>query len=268
MSALAARGAALLGGRLARVRPLSGGDLSEIVQIVLTDGRAAVVKSGPAPRTEAAMLAAIAAAGAPVPAVLAVDDGALVLARLPDTGRVAGAQTDLGRVLRRLHACRGPQYGWTENYAFGAVTIDNAWAEDWPAFWGERRLLACAPHVPVALAKRLERLAGRLGDFLPSRPPPSLLHGDLWSGNVLTDGARISGLIDPACSYGDGEVDLAMLNLFGQTDAAFDAAYGPLPAGWRPRRAIYALWPALVHLRLFGADYRVLVEGLLAHVGV
>lgn len=266
--ALALRGAALLGGALAEARRLPGGDLSVCLGIRLADGRAAVVKSGPDPREEAAMLAAIAASGAPAPAVLAVDDAALVLERLSETGAGAGAPADLGRVVARLHAARGERYGWPADYAFGPVTIANGWSDDWPVFWGERRLLCHAGHVPLALMRRLECLAADLANRLPARPLPALLHGDLWGGNVLCDGDRVAGLIDPACYHGHAEVDLAMLTLFGRPGPGFRAAYGAPEPGEAERAPIYRLWPALVHLRLFGASYRGMVEGFLDEAGV
>ena len=264
--ALAGRAAALLGGELARTRTLPGGDLSDCVLLRLADGREAVAKSGPAPRMEAAMLAAISASGAPAPAVLAVDDAVLVLERLSDTG--APAPAELGRAVARLHAASGARYGWHADYAFGPVTIENARDDDWPGFWGKRRLLCHAGHVPGALMRRLEALAADLGNRLPARPRPALLHGDLWGGNVLADGGRVAGLIDPACYHGHAEVDLAMLALFGRPGSGFREAYGAPEPGEAERAAIYKLWPALVHLRLFGAGYRGLVEGLLEAAGV
>ncbi|MDC7985830.1 fructosamine kinase family protein, partial [Rhodoplanes sp. TEM] len=231
------------------------------------DGRTAIVKGSPAPRTEAAMLRAIAAAGAPAPAVLAASDEALVIAVLPADGGVGTAWGDLGRVLARLHATTGDRYGWPEDYAFGPVAIVNRVADDWPTFWGERRLLVNVPHVPAALARRIEALAADLANRLPARPPASLLHGDLWGGNVLVAGDRVSGLIDPACYHGHGEVDVAMLGLFARPDRAFFEAYGPLAPGHAERLAIYSLWPALVHLRLFGSGYRTMVERCLAAAG-
>ena len=135
MTDLAQIGAALLGGVLVRSRALGGGDLSQIVRIELADGRVAIVKNGPAPRVEAGMLTALAAAGAPAPRVLAASADALAMAELPAGGSLAAAFADLGAVLARLHATTGPHYGWSCDYAFGPVAIENAAAGDWPSFW-------------------------------------------------------------------------------------------------------------------------------------
>ena len=214
------------------------------------------------------MLRAILASGAPAPHVLAANDQALVLEVLPDTDSLSCASADLGRVLAVLHGATSERYGWPEDYAFGSVAIENADADDWPTFWAERRLLTSVAHIPSAPAHRIERLAADLPGRLPARPKCSLLHGDLWGGNVLTAGGKVSGLIDPACYYGHGEVDIAMLNLFGSQGSAFYSAYGKMEPGWQVRLAIYKLWPALVHLRLFGSGYRPLVEQLLSEAGV
>lgn len=270
---LAQRAAALLGARLSRATAVAGGDLSAVLAIDLDDGRAAIVKGGPSPPLEARMLEAIAATGAPTPAVLACDEDVLVLERLPDRGRIDAAWRDLGAVLARLHAAdsdvdAAPRYGWHAAYAFGEVAIDNRWSESWPAFWAERRLSNQARFLPRPLAARIESLARDLGNRLPASPRPALLHGDLWTGNILVAGSRISGLIDPACYYGDAEVDLAMLRLFGSPGPELLETYGAPRAGHALRLPIYQLWPALVHLRLFGAAYRSLVERLLDAAGV
>ncbi len=268
MTSPAEAGARLLGGVLAAARTLHGGDLSRVSLIRLQDGRQAVIKSGPAARTEAAMLAALRHAGAPVPAVLAVDDNVLVLEAIEARGRLDAAWPDLGTALALLHRTIGPRYGWAENYAFGPVAIENTWSDDWPAFYGQHRLLTHVPFLPADLSRRVEALAGDLENRLPRQPAASLLHGDLWGGNVLVAGSRVAAFIDPAACYGHAEIDIAMLGLFDAPSAAFFEAYGALAPGAAERLVLYRLWPALVHLRLFGAVYRGMVESLLHRAGV
>jgi len=274
MPGTAERAAELLGSPLRRVRALSGGDLSAPMRIELADGRVAVAKAGPDPRAEADMLEALATRIA-TPPVLAVDDQVLVIGWCDDDGRLERAWSDVGRAVAGLHAAapRPPQapaegYGWPVDSAFGSVPIPNAICEDWCAFWAQRRLLPSCEHLDIDLARRIDALASRLERWLPRKPAPALLHGDLWSGNVLTCQGRLTALIDPACTIGDAEVDLAMLRLFASPDASFEAAYGPLEPGHQDRLPIYQLGPALVHLRLFGSGYRSLVERLLSHCGV
>jgi fructosamine-3-kinase len=125
-------------------------------------------------------------------------------------------------------------------------------------------LLVDADQLPNALAQRLSAAKPVIRDALPTHPSPNLLHGDLWSGNVHFTVENQAWLIDPACYYGHSEVDLAMLTLFGSPPESFWSAYGSLDTGWQIRRNIYQLWPALVHLRLFGDGYRSLVERLLS----
>lgn len=261
MTSTADNAARLLRRSVERVEPLHGGDLSEVVRLHLAGGGTVIAKTGPAPRTEATMLRSIQAAGAPAPDVLAADGESLVLEDLP-AGRPLGANgwARLGQAVRHLHEAMGKTYGWTEGYAFGPVAIRNAPLDDWPRFWAEQRLLAEADKLPADLRVQLEHLAARLPDLLPREPAPSLLHGDLWGGNVLAGAGDQIWLIDPACYYGHAEVDLAMLSLFDTPPPAFWEAYGAPSQGWNQWRAIYQLWPAIVHLRLFGAGYRGLVE--------
>jgi fructosamine-3-kinase len=268
MTSLAEKGAELLGGKLRKSQSLSGGCLNEIVRITLDDGREAVVKEGPAPKAEAAMLQAIAVSGAPAPAVLAASDEALVIEVVPTGGSLSAAWRSLGEAAATLHSARGSAYGWPENYAFSHVAIVNDWKKRWPDFWAESRLLPSCPHISSALARRVEALAADLPNRLPAEPAPALLHGDLWSGNVLVAGNRVSALIDPACYYGHAEVDLAMLNLFSSPPAGFYETYGALEPGHEERLGIYQLWPALVHLRLFGESYRPMVQRLLSSAGM
>lgn len=264
-TSLADRAAALLGTGVSGAAALSGGDLSAVHRLRLVDGGSAIAKQGPLVSQEAEMLAAIAASGAPAPAVLGVTEDLLLIEEMPNDGRLAASWDSLATTLHTLHAATGRGYGWHADYAFGRVAILNGASADWPSFWAERRLRCHLPHVPATLARRLERLADRLPGLLPAHPAPALLHGDLWGGNVLVAGGHVTALIDPACYHGDREVDAAMLTLFDAPPARFFDALALAP-GWQARQPIYRLWPLLVHLRLFGSSYAEPVETALAEV--
>ncbi|MDR9482559.1 MAG: fructosamine kinase family protein [Salibaculum sp.] len=258
--------ARLFGAPPAGLHRLQGGDLSEVWAAHLADGRRVVVKAGPLVIREARMLEAMAEAGAPVPSVRAAEKSLMVLDHLPEARPGAESWRALGAGLARMHAATAPHYGWSVDYAFNEVAIPNTRGTDWIAFWAENRLLAGRDALPAGLVRRLETLAHRLPELIPGAPPAALLHGDLWTGNALfTSGAAY--LIDPASYYGDPEVDLAMLELFGRPHAAFYEAYGHPEADWDTRRAVYQLWPALVHLRLFGSGYMGMIEDRLARLG-
>lgn len=261
------RVALLAGVPAERLERLAGGDLSEVL-LVPRDGAApAVAKGGADVAVEAQMLRALAGAGVPVPAVEGEYGDILLIAHVAADGAFTPrAWADIARHVRHLHDQHGALYGWPSDYAFGTVLIDNRQGRDWPAFWGEQRLVATTSLLDRPWRERVERLARRLPDLLPASPPGSLLHGDLWTGNILVKDGALAALIDPACYHGDAEVDLAMLCLFGRPDDSFWDAYGALEPGWEQRRAIYQLFPALVHLRLFGASYGPLVDRLLASV--
>jgi fructosamine-3-kinase len=264
VTAFRARVAEIAGLPESRMQRLAGGDLSEVLLVPREAGAASVAKRGAAVGTEASMLRAIAAAGVPAPVVEGEHDGVLLLEHVDNDGVFsARAWADLGVRLAQLHSSRGERYGWPADYSLGSVHIDNRERDEWPAFWAEQRLEAVAALLDRPWRERVADLCTRIGDLLPEAPPPSLLHGDLWSGNILVRDGRLAALIDPACYHGDAEVDLAMLTLFDAPAETFWEAYGPLAPGWGERRLVYQLFPALVHLRLFGASYAGLVGRLL-----
>lgn len=268
MTAFARRVAELAGVDGDRIERLAGGDLSEVLLVHRPDGRRTVAKGGAAIGVEAAMLRRLAAAEIPVPAVEAEHDGVLLLDFIENDGVFsARAWADIGLAVRKLHDIAGAAFGWPADYALGTVALPNHEISDWPRFWGEQRLISAASLLDRPWRERVERLALRLDGLLPEYPPPSLLHGDLWPGNILVRDGGLAALVDPACYYGHSEVDLAMLTLFGAPPEEFWTAYGPLDPDWRERVPLYQLFPALVHLRLFGAAYAGMVERLLAELG-
>ena len=227
---------------------------------------------------EADGLRALAAAGAiRVPAILAegvaVDDAHLVLEWLDLTAPTKPVA--LGRALAALHGAtapigpRGERFGWHRDNFIGATPQINDWADDWTAFFRDARVV---PQLERAhrngyrgdLERDGVRLLSRLPDLLRDHAPsPSLVHGDLWQGNAgtLPDGSPV--VFDPAVYVGDGEVDLAMTELFGGFGPAFMRGYEsvrPIAPGYALRRDLYNLYHLLNHLNLFGRSYLGQVE--------
>ncbi len=141
-------------------------------------------------------------------------------------------------------------------------------------FFRDHRLLFMAREaqregrLPLEMLRRIERLAERIDDFLIEPAFPSLLHGDLWTGNVLVRSGRVAGFVDPAIYCGSPEIELAFATLFGTFGEAFFEAYAgamPLEPGFHElRSSLYNLYPRLVHVRLFGSGY---LAGIDAHAG-
>ncbi|MBD3898216.1 fructosamine kinase family protein [Halomonas sp. ML-15] len=246
------------------LRPMSGGDIAAVYWLD-TDQGAVVVKRDDGQRLagEADGLEALRASGCGliVPEVLAQAGEWLVMEALQPSRREAGDAFALGQGLRTLHADTGDAHGWPHDNACGRTPQPNAPLADGRVFQRQRRLLplAAACHerclLDAALRQRIETLADDLESWLPDAPA-SLLHGDLWSGNLLYT-SRGPALIDPAVYRHYPEVDLAMLTLFGSPGEAFFEAYwnGDAPADWPRREALFQLYPLLNHLLLFGGGY-------------
>jgi len=188
------------------------------------------------------------------------------------------AMTRLGEALADMHGIVAARHGWDRDNTIGASAQANARHPQWLEFWRENRLAAMldalAPQHPE-LARDGDALLAVLDELLAGhRPEPSLVHGDLWGGNVATDEAGTPVLYDPAVYYGDRETDLAMAELFGGFSPLFFEAYWgawPMNAGYRHvRRPLYQLYHLLNHARLFGGHYvaesRRVMQGLLARV--
>jgi fructosamine-3-kinase len=239
--------------RLAAGEPLGGGFICRTSLGRLADGREVVVKRCPYPaEVEADGLTALAAAGAPVPAVLGVGDRVLVLERVGGPPDWPG----LGRAIAALHRSTGDRFGWHRDNFQGMTVQSNGWTDDWPSFYVERRLRAhlADPRVPEPLRRRLERACdGPLPALLRPRPPASLTHGDLWSANVVEG----RWLVDPAVSYADRELELAYMQLGAGLPAELWEAYvaeWPPDPGYEERRPALQLHKFLNNIRHFGPD--------------
>lgn len=269
--------AASLGATICDASPVGGGCIHHARRLDLADGRRIFVKSGAG--QAAAMLEAeargleVLAPHIRVPQLLAQGTMAgvrwLAMEWLDLRPLDARTWENFGRALAGLHGVTRPEFGLDHDNFIGATPQENGLLRSWGEFFIERRLkpqlrLARKHHLPereiVAAAERL------LADH---HPLPSLLHGDLWSGNaaVLPDGAGV--VFDPAPYFGDAETDLAMLQLFsGALPAAFYRGYDWLSGTPdRRRRRLYDLYHALNHLNLFGTCYLSMVRRCLDEMG-
>jgi protein-ribulosamine 3-kinase len=266
------------GARIVGASPVGGGCISPTARVETAGGAVFFLKwgAGHLPSgllaSEARGLTALAAAGTlRVPDVVGSggDGGSewLLLEWLEPGVATATTWESLGRGLADLHRHRGDRWGDATDNFIGSLPQWNAPSADWPEFWAGRRLepqLRAA--VDAGLLDRFDRarfdgLLGRLDRLLGTarEDGPSLLHGDLWSGNVHVLADHSPALIDPSSYHGHREVDLAMAELFGGFGAGFREAYEaawPLAPGYEPaRRATYQLYYLLVHVNLFGAGY-------------
>jgi fructosamine-3-kinase len=173
-----------------------------------------------------------------------------------------------GEQLASLHQVTSPKHGLAEDNYMGSVPQQNTRHENWIAFFAQERL---SPMIKQCAAKKLlrthhltqfEALQKKLPQIF-NEEKPSLLHGDLWSGNFLCNQAAEPVLIDPAVYYGHRSVDLAMTTLFGGFRQPFYEAYHyhfPLPSNYEEQWAACNLYPLLIHLYLFGSGYLSQIE--------
>ncbi len=185
-----------------------------------------------------------------------------------DRGR---AEVAFGERLAHQHRVTAARFGWHRDNTIGSTPQRNGWSDDWIEFLASERL---GFQLGLALAAghgSLERDGCRLLESLPlfyedRTPIPSLLHGDLWSGNWAADDSGEPFMYDPAVYFGDREADIAMTRLFGGFGADFYAAYEavwPLDPGSQLRTELYNLYHVLNHLNLFGGSYLAQAEGML-----
>jgi protein-ribulosamine 3-kinase len=187
----------------------------------------------------------------------------LLLEYIESKPKASGYWANFGILLQKMHRFHSDSFGLDYNNYIGSLQQRNKLHRNWSEFFIEERL---KPQLKIAVNNNLvkpksiskfELLFEKLPGILVQEPP-SLLHGDLWSGNVLCDEKGKPCLIDPSVYYGNREMDLAMTQLFGGFDEEFLDVYQaqfPLEKGFESRFLIYKLYPLMVHLNLFGRSY-------------
>ena len=187
----------------------------------------------------------------------------LLLEWIPSGPKIKNFWENFGSQLAKLHQQTAPLYGFDEDNYMGALPQKNSFSTQWADFFIHQRI---DPLLKMAVDKKLMD-TGDMAHFnqlykeIPSIFPvekPSLLHGDLWSGNFLCNENSEPVLIDPAVYFGHRQMDLAMTSLFGGFDPVFYQSYShyfPLPVNHKEIWQVCNLYPLLIHLNLFGKSY-------------
>ncbi len=269
---------AAVGHAVAEIAPLSGGCVGEVFRVVLANGDRLVAKTAPpggALDIEGYMLGTLADCGAiPVPAVIHAAPDLLLIEYIENSGGIDdAAQEHAADLLAALHAISADAYGHERDTLIGPLHQPNPWTPSWVEFFRDHRLLYMgrvaldSGRLPAETFGRLERFCATLERHIGEPSQPSLIHGDMWGGNVLCRGGRIAGFIDPAIYHADAEIELAFSTLFATFGDAFFDRYNdhrPIRPGFlESRRDIYNLYPLLVHTTLFGGHYAGTVDGIL-----
>jgi fructosamine-3-kinase len=197
--------------------------------------------------------------------------GALLLMEYVEARQANSRDLDrLGREVAHLHHVTSAHFGWERDNFIGRLPQENDLQETWSDFYITRRLLPQLKMSRDSAFLTSQEIPGEqkmlnLLESLSAGVKPSLLHGDLWSGNYLIAVDGTPYLIDPAAYYGHNEVDLAMSRLFGGFGDAFYRAYHdviPQQTGAEERNDLYQLYYLLVHLNMFGRSYKQAVIGI------
>jgi fructosamine-3-kinase len=179
-----------------------------------------------------------------------------------------------GHRLAEMHRSTHSSYGWFRDNTIGSTPQINKTCDNWIDFWREHRLgfqlrLAAQNGYGSSLQRKGERLMEHFQMLIDHQPEASLLHGDLWAGNLAytKDGDPV--IFDPAVYYGDREADLAMTELFGGFGNRFYDAYReawPMAPGYSTRKVLYNLYHILNHLNLFGSGYLGQASSMIDHL--
>jgi fructosamine-3-kinase len=263
--------------------PLSGGSVGEVYRAVLADNRTVVVKveCGEHPRLdiEGDMLRYLSDHSTlPVPDVYHSERDVLIFEMLPGSSAFsAGAEESAAELLSELHGIAGPAYGFEGDTLIGSLHQPNTKTEKWIDFFRNQRLLHMSQlayqegRMGLDTLNRIEKFATHIEDWLLEPERPALLHGDVWTTNVLAEGDRITGFIDSAIYYGHPEIELAFISLFNTFGNTFFDRYSERREingeFFETRKDIYNLYPLLVHVRLFGGSYLRSVESIIGRFG-
>jgi protein-ribulosamine 3-kinase len=268
--------------RISRFNAVGGGSINETYQVVTNSGQLFFLKCNKAAtypglfkeeRKGLAYLQQYIRTPAIIFDAVSGDWQLLLLEWIAPGTRTGTFWKNFGEELAKLHQQSHPQFGFSSHNYMGSLPQVNTYTTNWVDFFVKHRLrpqVELASHnglLPARWLKPFEKLYTELLSIFPEEKP-SLLHGDLWSGNFICNQDSAPVLVDPAVYYGHRSVDLAMTTLFGQFDKQFYEAYHyyyPLPANYEEQWSTANLYPLLIHLNLFGSGYLASITDTLQH---
>jgi fructosamine-3-kinase len=268
---------------VSEIKPVSSGSINKAYKIVLKDNRTYFCKINDAAafphlfRKEAAGLDLLAAQNIlKTPAVIHYDilnDKQVLLLEWITSGIKTDSFWEIfGKGLARLHSVPNSQFGWNEENYMGSVLQQNGPEKSWTPFLENSRLQPlvskCSEAKLLSLKHQdvFQQLYKKLSQIFSEEEKPSLLHGDLWSGNFMCNDSSQPVFIDPAVYFGHRSMDLAMTTLFGGFDKIFYESYKyhfPFPNNYKEQWKVCNLYPLLIHLLLFGKSYLPPIENIL-----
>lgn len=275
---------------IAQTDRLSGGDINKAYGLTLNTGDHIFMKANAKQNAsiftaEAEEISAISATktiGTPEILCTGTDNGedagySFILERYVESSEPVGDYwSNLGRELAEMHKAdtqkfSDKKFGFIRDNFIGLSEQKNSPKDSWVQFFRENRLLQqfkkAEKYFEESDAAFITKLLDHLEDYIVEPEKPSLLHGDLWYGNILCSSKGKAILIDPASYVGHAEADLAMTELFGNFPQEFYAAYKevfPMQDGYESRRDLYNLYHLLNHLNTFGSDYLLPVKSIIA----
>ena len=200
-----------------------------------------------------------------IPKVIHAEKDFILMEYITPGQRGVETHRNFGRAIAKLHKYQGAKFGLKYDNYIGSTPQINAQSDNWIEFYLQNRLLFQLKLAEknklggIELTKSFLLLEKNIAKILgPIEEPPSLLHGDLWSGNYLVDENKNACLIDPAIYYGNREAEFGMIMLFGGFNQDFFAGYQevyPLQEDWQYRNKVYQLYHLMNHLNLFGSSY-------------
>lgn len=278
MDDLAARITAVTDEPPTELCELDGGEIGAVYRADFASGTPLVAKTSDASLTvEATMLRHLADHGLPVPDVYHVEDDLLLLEFIDgDSTITPDVEREMADHLAALHDTAAPAYGFDCDTLTGSLSQPNPWTESWIEFYGEHRLRHAAEvaretgELPESMVERVEELVSDLDSLVVEPDAPSLIHGDVWTTNVLESDGELRAFLDPAAYYAHSEVELAYMDWTNCVGNAFFERYDErrgIEAGFESRRDVYVVYPLLSHVFHFGEGYLSELDRTLSRVG-